>query len=103
MAGEPSAWHNQSRIEKQPKGWWHTTEVKVRLRHKNQMTLPTPIAKWLGVQPGDQLILRIDETIPTTVRLRPLLRSYAGIARGLFGTPDEAAEYIRTERASWDG
>ena len=77
------------------------TDVKVGLRAKNQITLPEPIARWLGVEPGDQLILSVDDSAPGEVRLRPLLRSYAGIARGLYGTPEEAAEYIRQERASW--
>ena len=77
-------------------------EVKVCLRAKNQLTLPEPIARRLGVEPGDQLILSVDENEPRIVHVRPVLRSYAGIAAGVYGTPEEVAEYIRGERASWD-
>jgi len=76
-------------------------EITVYLRTKNQLTLPEPIAKRLGVGPGDQLIIHIDETEPDIVHLRPLLRSYAGIAAGSYGTPEEVAEYLQRERAAW--
>lgn len=78
-----------------------TIEVEVKLRRKNQLTLPDEIAERLGVGPGDRLIVSLDEDQPTSVALRPLLRSYAGILKGVYGTPDEAAEYLRQERASW--
>jgi bifunctional DNA-binding transcriptional regulator/antitoxin component of YhaV-PrlF toxin-antitoxin module len=77
-------------------------EAKVCLRGKNQLTLPESVAKRLGVQPGDQLIFSIDENEQGVVHLRPVLRSYAGIAAGLYGTPEEVVEYIRGERESWN-
>lgn len=77
-------------------------EVKIAVRTKNQVTLPEPIAKQLGVGPGDQLIMSIDENHPGEVRVRPLRRSYAGIAAGIYGTPEEAADYVRRERAAWN-
>jgi bifunctional DNA-binding transcriptional regulator/antitoxin component of YhaV-PrlF toxin-antitoxin module len=76
-------------------------EIRVCLRTKNQLTLPEPIAKQLGVGPGDQLIFQIDENEPDIVHLRPLLRSYAGIAAGSYGSPEEVAEYLQRERAAW--
>jgi bifunctional DNA-binding transcriptional regulator/antitoxin component of YhaV-PrlF toxin-antitoxin module len=76
-------------------------EIKVCLRTKNQLTLPEPIAKRLGVGPGDRLIFHFDENETDVVHLRPLLRSYAGIAAGGYGTPEEVAEYLQHERAAW--
>jgi AbrB family looped-hinge helix DNA binding protein len=67
-------------------------EVEVKLRRKNQLTLPEEIAERLGVGPGDRLVVSLDEDQPTIAVLRPLLRSYAGILKGVYGTPDEAAE-----------
>ena len=78
-----------------------TIEVEVKLRRKNQLTLPDEIAERLGVGPGDRLIVSLDADHPTSVAMRPLLRSYAGILKGMYGTPEEAAEYLRQERASW--
>ncbi len=76
-------------------------QAVVRLRAKNQLTLPEAIAAHLGVEPGDQLIIEMDEEVPGLVQVRPLLRSYAGILKGIYGTPEETAEYLRQERASW--
>lgn len=78
-----------------------TVEVEVQLRRKNQLTLPEAIAERLHVRPGDRLIMEIDEKSPGELRVRPLLKSYAGILKGVYGTPEEAAEYLRQERASW--
>lgn len=77
--------------------------VEVRLRRKNQLTLPEAIAEQLGVQPGDRLLMTIDERQPNVIRMRPIRESYAGAAVGIYGTVKEAAEYVRSERESWDG
>ncbi|MGH2600268.1 MAG: AbrB/MazE/SpoVT family DNA-binding domain-containing protein [Dehalococcoidia bacterium] len=76
-------------------------QATIKLRPKNQVTLPKAIAEYLGVGPGDRLILMVDEQT-RTVRLRPLHRSYAGLLAGVYGTSDEAKAYIRGGRASWD-
>ncbi len=76
-------------------------EVKVTLRAKNQLTLPEPVVKRLGIGPGDDLVVQLDER-QGIVRLRPLRRSYAGIAAGLYGTAEEARAYVEGERASWE-
>lgn len=77
-------------------------EVKAIVRAKNQMTLPDPIVKRLGVQVGDEVIVCFDDEEPGVVRVRPLRRSYAGVARGIYGSAEEAAEYVKGERASWN-
>ena len=76
-------------------------EVKAVVRSKNQMTLPDPIVKRLGVEPGDEVIVYFDDNEPGIIHLRPLRRSYAGVARGMYGSTEEAAEYIKSERTSW--
>ena len=76
-------------------------EIKVTLRAKNQLTLPEPIVRKLGVEQGDELIIQVHEDQPETVQLRPLRRSYAGAAAGAYGTPDEVRAYVQGERAAW--
>lgn len=76
-------------------------EAETALRRKNQITLPEAVARELGVEPGDHLVFTVarDRAEPVTVRRLP--RSYAGIAAGVYGTPEEAVAYLRKERASW--
>ena len=75
--------------------------IEVNLRSKNQMTLPEAIAERLGVKPGDRLLFQMNEETGE-VSFRPLLRSYAGILNGVYGTPEEVQAYIDAERASWE-
>ena len=78
-------------------------EVEVALRERNQITLPDRIATRLGVQAGDRLIARIADQDAGAVVLRPVRRSYAGVAGDLYGgTQEEAAAYIAGERGSWE-
>jgi hypothetical protein len=77
-------------------------EVEANLRPKNQVTLPEAVAARLGAAPGDRLVFELDEARPGRVQLRRVRRSYYGALAGVFGTPDEAAAYLREERASWD-
>ena len=76
-------------------------EIKVTLRAKNQLTLPEPIVRQLGIEQGDELIVHLQEDQPETVQIRPLRRSYAAAAAGAFGTPDEVRAYVAGERAAW--
>jgi hypothetical protein len=48
------------------------------------------------------LVLTFDEERPHTAQLRVLPRSYAGIARDVYGrTAEERAAYVAEERATW--
>lgn len=77
-------------------------EVEVKVRPKNQLTIPEAIVKRLGIEPGDRLVFSVDEENPEQLRIRKLRRSYYGLLEGVYGkTPEEVAEYIRQERASW--
>jgi antitoxin component of MazEF toxin-antitoxin module len=78
-----------------------TLEIEVGLRPKHQMTLPEAAARQLGVEPGDRLVIELDDERPGELRLRPVRRSYAGALAGVFGTAGEAKRYLQEERASW--
>ena len=78
-----------------------TEKYVVRLRPKNQLTLPGAIVKQLDVKLGDRLIVEMDRDHPGRVQVRAVRRSYAGILQGMFGSPEEEAAYVREERAAW--
>lgn len=78
-------------------------EVEIALRERNQLTIPDRIVQRLGVEPGDRFIAAYDGADPDVIRLRRLLRSYAGIAGRIYGgTSEEQLAYVREERASWE-
>ena len=79
-----------------------STRFGITLGQENQLTLPEEVVRELGLQPGDRLVLEVDEANPCRVELRPIRRSYAGILDGVYGTDDEALAYVRAERASWE-
>ena len=76
-------------------------EIAVTLREKNQMTVPDSFVRRLGLKPGDRLLVRLDGD-ERAFRVRALPRSYAGIAKGVYGTADEITAYIDGERAAWN-
>ncbi len=77
-------------------------QVEAKLRKKNQLTLPEEVVRHLGAEPGDRLLLEIDDGDRLHVKVRRLLRSYYGALEGVYGeTPEEVAAYIAGERASW--
>lgn len=79
-----------------PVGEWRT----VALRRKNQLTLPDEVARRMGVEVGNRLLITFDEEAGEAhVRRAP--ESYAGALRGLYGTPEEVRKYLREERRSW--
>lgn len=76
-------------------------EAEARLRRKNQLTMPEPIARALDAAPGDVLVFETDPTEPGVARVRVLPRDFAGSLPGVFGTAEETLEYGRGERAAW--
>lgn len=76
-------------------------EYKAVLRNRNQLTIPADIVRRLGIQRGDRLILELGED-ERSATIRPIQRSYAGMLRGLYGTSEQVAAYIRGERKAWD-
>lgn len=76
-------------------------EVDARLRQKNQLTLPEPVARALDARPDDRLLFEIDPADPSVVLLRVLPREFAGSMTGVFGTTDETLAFVRGERDAW--
>lgn len=76
-------------------------EVTVTIREKNQMTVPESFIRMLGLRAGDKLVLCLDGE-GWAFRARVLPRSYAGIAPGIYGEPEEEAAYVVGERDAWD-
>lgn len=72
------------------------------MREKNQLTLPERVARRLGVQAGQRLIVAVADEGATEATMRPLRESYAGIAKGVYGrTTVEQLRYVAEERGAW--
>jgi len=76
-------------------------EADARLRPKNQLTLPGPVASALEARVDDRLLFEIDPADPAVVRLRRLPRDFAGSMTGVFGTTEETIAFVRGEREAW--
>jgi bifunctional DNA-binding transcriptional regulator/antitoxin component of YhaV-PrlF toxin-antitoxin module len=77
-----------------------TIEIEVRLNDKNELTLPDEVMERLRLEPGQRLVLELEEENPNQMQVRPLRRSYRGLLAGVYGSDEEALEYVRAERAS---
>jgi len=74
----------------------------VTLSSKNQITIPKSMCNKLGICPGDQLILDVEEN---SLILKRKPKSYSKHLRGLHRSvwqDVEAASYIRKERVTWE-
>lgn len=76
-------------------------EAEARLRAKNQLTLPEPIAEALGAEPNDVLVFEIDPTQRDVVLVHLVHAGFAGALTGTYGTTDEVKAFIREEHAAW--
>ena len=76
-------------------------QVDARLRQKNQLTLPEPVAIALDARVDDRLLFEIDPADPGVVRLRVLPRDFAGSMTGVFGTTEETLAFVYGERDAW--
>ncbi len=72
------------------------TTLLATMRRKNQLTIPREAAEALGISEGDTVVVEIGRG---ALSLRPVRRSYAGIASGVYG---EGAAFVRRERNSWE-
>ncbi|MFN8622687.1 MAG: AbrB/MazE/SpoVT family DNA-binding domain-containing protein [Chloroflexota bacterium] len=72
----------------------------IRLRAKNQLTLPEPVARALGAEPGDRFFVSFEA--PDRVVLQRVPKSYAGALAGVWGTYEEAMAELRASRDEWD-
>ena len=64
------------------------------VRERNQITLPREAVDLLELREGDVLVITVQNGMAL---LRPVRRSYAGIAKGIYGE-----NFIEQERASWE-
>ena len=79
-----------------------TFDVAVRLRAKNQLTLPIEVAHALEVVPGDLLVVAVDPANPGCAVVRPVRDSYYGALAGMWGGHEEILAFVREEQASWE-
>lgn len=75
--------------------------AEARLRTKNQLTLPEPIANALDAEPDDTLVFETDSDQPGTAVIRRVPRTFAGALPGVYGTTEEVKAYLRTEHEAW--
>ena len=59
--------------------------AEARLRMKNQLTLPEPIANALDAEPDDILVFETDPGQPGTAVVRRVPRTFAGALPGVYG------------------
>jgi hypothetical protein len=71
----------------------------IRLRPRNQITVPESLAAVLEVVPGDRFLAHVEEG---QLVLRKVRRSYFGALAGLWGTQEEIDAEIRAGRDEWD-
>ena len=76
-------------------------EEEGEFRGKGQVTVPAAVVKRLGLRPGDRLVWVVREGEPDEIRVRRVRRGYAGALAGVYGTPEEAAAYLRGEAEAW--
>jgi AbrB family looped-hinge helix DNA binding protein len=71
-------------------------EFVATVRKRSQLTIPKQVADLLGLRDGDLVVIRIEDG---SAIMRPVRRSYAGVARGVYG---DSNEFVARERAGWD-
>ncbi|HZV76712.1 MAG TPA: AbrB/MazE/SpoVT family DNA-binding domain-containing protein [Candidatus Babeliales bacterium] len=70
------------------------SEIETIVRKRNQITLPSEAVNFLGVREGDVIVIKLTDG---SALLRPVRRSYAGIAKGVYGDA-----FVARERADWE-
>jgi bifunctional DNA-binding transcriptional regulator/antitoxin component of YhaV-PrlF toxin-antitoxin module len=68
----------------------------VRLRPKNQVTIPDAIVQAAGASVGDEFLVTVQGG---TIRLDRVLHSYRGVLKGVWGP--NWLEELRAERDQW--
>ncbi len=76
-------------------------EAEARLRAKNQLTLPEPIADALDAHPDDVLVFEADPAQPGVAHVHLVRSGFAGALTGTYGTTEDVKAYLREERAAW--
>lgn len=89
----------------------------VKLKEKGQVTIPASVREKISAHTGDvfeatvsngAIVLKpldvvVRKKSPTSKRKSGVdISTWIGAGRGLFQSPQEAADFIARERASWD-
>ncbi len=68
----------------------------VKLRPKNQLTVPEGALKAVGAEVGDRFLITVEDG---GIRLQPVLQSYAGALAGVYDA--DWADKLRRDRDNW--
>lgn len=68
----------------------------MRLRPKNQITVPEVALTQVGATEGDRFLVSVQDGV---IRLERVLPSYAGALKGVF--PSDWQTQLRAERDAW--
>jgi AbrB family looped-hinge helix DNA binding protein len=75
--------------------------MQVKVSERNQISLPSRVRKELNIQPGDHLLVDVQDGLIIMMPLPPPGVDYlAGLHKEIWEGID-VEEYIREERASW--
>jgi hypothetical protein len=72
--------------------------AEARVRERNQLTLPEPVAQAGKVVAGDRFVVEIDPADPDTIRLHRIRDSYAGALRDVYG---DSVAALAEAREGW--
>jgi len=61
-----------------------TVSAEARLRARNQLTIPDPIVRAAGIEPGEKFVVELEPDDQDTILLRRVRNSYAGSLPGLW-------------------
>jgi AbrB family looped-hinge helix DNA binding protein len=89
----------------------------VKLKEKGQLTIPAAVREQISAHKGDvfevavtngNIVLKPQDVISRKQKSNAKskkgvdIASWIGSGKGLFKSPEEAAAFIKSERASWD-
>jgi AbrB family looped-hinge helix DNA binding protein len=89
----------------------------VKLKEKGQVTIPAAVREQISAQKGDvfevnvtngNIVLKPKDIVSRKRRAGASskrgvdITSWIGSGKGLFNSPEEAAEFMRSERDAWD-
>ena len=82
---------------------------EIRMRSKNQFTLPASLVRASGIQIDDKLSVSL---VNGSIVITPMgpkhqglsdVMAFAGIAQGVWGdTPEEVEQTLERDRATWE-
>ena len=82
---------------------------EIRMRSKNQFTLPASLVRASGIQIDDKLSVSL---VNGSIVITPMgpkhqglsdVMAFAGIAQGVWGdTPEEVEQTLQRDRATWE-